>query len=412
MKWDRFNRRRAIVWGAWSLVLVAGLGGLFAWHAQQSYEEALRSFATQVGSPDHRDYLPEPVTNGVDAALALQAAATEAVLGRDLARAMEPAAWTDGTESAAEAAIARNREALEQIVSASRLRPCVWDDTAVVETRPFVSLLRGARLLRLEAFVGIVNGDELRVRVAFESLGALADCVYAAPHLVGSLVAASIERMQLEVVHAAVASPSTSVGQLELFRAQLETRNRVDRVARAVAAEGALALRLLEEEHFDDSVHRWVFRSLLFKRMSATLARRWVEFAKWSRKPLGELIENDVVLEGGGRSIAKIVAEIATANLKHAVIMLSTNKALTGLARVAVDARLFGERTGSYDGALDPGAGLSVLDEGDGSTVLIDQKLEKQLREYFGASLEGEDRSAEAVLDLTVWRLAPPATLR
>ena len=226
--------------------------------------------------------------------------------------------------------------------------------------------------------------------------------------MVGSILAVSVERTQLEVVHAAVASPNTTVGLLEYFRVELETRSRIDRVARAVAVEGALALRLLEERPPEGPVHRLLFRSFLFKRMSAALALRWATFAAWSRSPLDQLLGESASLEGGRRSVGGAVADLAIANLRHAIVGLRVNQALNDLARVALENRLHGGLHGSYKGAFEERTGLSVLEEGDGSVVLIDQRLETLLRDHQAISGESGNLSAESTLDLTVWRLPRP----
>jgi len=413
MKWDRINKRRALVWGAWAVVLLIGLAGLFVWHSIRSYEAALREFEVHVGSANHQDYLRDPVPDDRNAALAFGTAASGIEIGSEWSRTPEPVAWSAATEAAVREVLGRNQAALDALQAATELPSCVWPSMLSVGADSLLLALRAARLLRLQGFVGVADADRDRIERSFGVLGDLAECLYAQPHLVGSLIAAAVERTQLEVVHAAVSSPGTSPGLLAHFRLALERSSRVDRVRWAVAAEGAFAFRLVEDSESGVlPLSGGPLRSVFAKRLVTALASRWVEFAAWSEEPFEELLSEPPAVRETGLSVAGLVADMTIASLRHAIVTLRTNGALADLALVAIQGQLYGRRHGSYDGAFDERAGVTVLNEGDGSAVLIDSKLGSLLRAYLISSAEGRTLDAESTLDLTVWRLPPPIAER
>ena len=409
MKWDRINRRRALVWGAWAVVLLIGLAGLFVWHSIRSYEAALRKFEVHVGSANHQDYVRDAVPDDRNAALAFGNAASGIEIGSEWSRTPEPVAWSTATEAAVREVLGRNQTALDALQAAAELPSCAWPPMLSAGADSPLPALRAARLLRLQAFVGVADADRDRIERSFGVLGDLAECLYAQPHLVGSLIAASVERTQLEVVHAAVSSPGTGLGLLEHFRAELERSSRIDRVRWAVAAEGAFAFRLVEDSESGVlPLSGGPLRSVFSKRLATALASRWVEFAAWSEEPFEELLSEPPAVRETGLSVAGLVADMTIASLRHAIVTLRTNGALADLALVAIEGQLYGQRQGTYDGAFDGRAGVAVLDEGDGSVILIGSKLESLLRDYLISSAEGGALDAESTLNLTVWRLPPP----
>jgi len=408
MQWDRVNKRRALIWGAWGVVLVAGLTGLFGWHSIRSYEAARREFETHVGSADHRDYVRAPVADDQNAAQAFKRAAAGVEIGREWFRPQEPVAWPSDTGAAARAVIASNREALTELRAAADLPSCVWPST-LNEPASFRPVMGAARLVRLDGFVGVFDVEQDRIEASFDLLGELADCLYAQPHIFGSLLAVQIERMQLEVIHAALSSPATGTLLVEHFGVELEAKTRVDRVRWAVAAEGAYALRLLEERQPGWLARQLGVRSPSSRGVGRALALRWVEFAAWSSRPLEELVHDTEPEVETGFSVAALVADIAISGMRHAIVNLRTNQALAALAQVAVEGRLQGHDQGSYDGVFEDRADFNVLKEGDGSVVLLDAKLAALVQAHLESSSQGGRSSAESTLDLTVWRLPPPS---
>lgn len=413
MKWDRISKHRALVWGAWVLVLLIGLAGLFVWDSVRSYDIAIRRFESYIGSSKHEDYLREPVPEDRNAAIAFRTAVSGIEVDGEWSRTLEPSAWSPAAEADARDALARHARALKGLEAAADLPSCVWPPATQVDLDSSSAALTASRLLRLLGFVGVVDVDEERVARSFSILGSLADCLYAQPHLAGSMIAAAVERSRLEVVHAAVSSPGTGEDLLEIFKAVLERSSQVDRVRWAVAAEGALAFRLLDEGRPGSvPTKRGLLRMAFSRRVAIAVASRWAELKVWSEKPFEELLRETEREAPSGTAVAGLVADLLMPNLRSAIVTLRTNRALTGLALVAIEARLYGRRHGSYTGAFDGQAGIDVLNEGDGSNVLIDSELESLLRAYLVSAGAGETPGAESTLDLTVWRLPPPGRER
>lgn len=408
MKWDRVNRRRAIVWGAWGLVLIAGLSGLLLWHTHRSWNEALRRFTASVGSPEYRDYLAAPVPERENAATAFVAASAGLDMGREWTRSPRPDAWTEETGVQARELIAGHRPALGGLTAAAALPRCVWPEATEVDMQRMLALLRAGRLLRIEGFVAVADRDPTRIERAFWALGRLAECLDAAPHLVGSQIAVSIERGRLELVHAVVSSPDATASLVDVLYGELERMARVDRVARAVAVEGALALDLLATRTPEGLVRRFLFETFLLKRTSAALASRWIEFAAWSRLPFEDLRGQPAPGQGGDRSVSGMVADLATANLRYAILEMRANRELIELARLVTEIRLHGLRRGDYAGALALRSELGILEQGDGSVVLIDRELEQLLSDRLAEADANPDSSLASMLELTVWRLPAP----
>ncbi len=400
--------RRILVWVAWTVVLVAGLAGLFAWHSARSYEEAVRRFETHVGSADHGDYSRAPVPDAENAVAAFRSAVSDVELNQ-WARAPQPAAWSPATEASARDALADHAEAIDDLAAASELPSCVWQAATEVDADASLAAVKAARLIRLFGFVGVVDGDEARIAGSYRILDALAECLYAQPHLFGSTIAAAVERFRLEVVQAALASPKTSDDLLETFRVELEKSAAVDRVGWAIAAEGALGLRLLEEDQPGPaSTGRRLLRAAFSRRVAAALASRWVELKSWSERPFEELLSETKLQGEPDLPVAGMVVDMMMPNLRSFVVTLRTNRALMELAISAIEARRYGRRQGGYSGVFDDRSGIEVLIEGDGSAVLIGKELESRLRAQLGSAGAGQTPGAESTLDLTVWRLPPP----
>ena len=407
MNWKR-SIERAALWGSCSAVLVGGLAGLFVWHSVRTYERALAEYETRVGSPRHEDYLREAVAPDHNRAALFEEASAGVELTPEWQRLAEPIAWDEQSKTAAREALDRNRASLANLASAARAPVCAWSSASLAEAERLVPMLEASRLLQLDGFDGVVAEESERVQEAFQILGSLAECLYAAPNIVGSMIGARVERARLAIVHAALSSAGSSAGLLEVFEVELEALSAIDRVRWAVAAEGAHALRLLERQGSSVETLEARLRSPFFRRMGAELASRWIELALWSEGPLEDLIAEAPRAPQSGPSVAGVIADLAIPNIRHAIVGLRTNQAVIDLSRFAIAARLQGLRSGTYSGAFDGRAGLKVLDEGDGSVVLIDGRLESLLRSHLSSSAGDPPRGAESPLDLTVWRLPPP----
>ncbi|MCP4205412.1 MAG: hypothetical protein GY769_26170 [bacterium] len=416
MKWDRISMRRILVWVAWAVVLVAGLTGLFAWHSARSYEEAVRGFETYVGSADHWDYSRAPVPDAENAVAAFRSAVSDVELNQ-WSRAPQPAAWSPATEASARDALADHAEAIDDLAAASELPSCVWqaatevdaDASFEVDADASLAAVKAARLIRLLGFVGVVDGDDGRIAAAYRILDTLAECLYAQPHLFGSITAAAVERFRLEVVQAALSSPETSDDLLETLKVELERSAAVDRVGWAIAAEGALGLRLLKKDlPGPASTGRRLLQAAFSKRVAAALASRWVELKSWSERPFEELLSETKLQGEPDLPVAGMVVDMMMPNLRSVIVTLRTNRALMELAISAIEARRYGRRQGGYAGVVDDRSGIEVLIEGNGSAVLIGKELESRLRAQLGSAGAGQTPGAESTLDLTVWRLPPP----
>lgn len=407
MNWNGVIRRAAL-WGICAAVLVGGLASLFVWHSVRTYDRALGEYETRVGSARHEDYLREAVAPDQNRAVLFEEASAGVELTPEWHRLAEPIAWDEQTKTAAREALDRNRASLANLASAARSPVCAWSSASLAEAERLVPMLEAARLLQIDGFLGVAAGEPERVQGAFQILGSLAECLYAAPNIVGSMIGSRIERARLAIVHAALSSGGSSAGLLEIFEVELEALSAIDRVRWAVAAEGAHALRLLEQQGSSDATLEARLRSPFFRRMGSDLALRWVELASWSEGRLEDLIAEAPRASRSGPSVAGVIADLAIPNIRHAIVGLRTNQALIDLARFAIAARLQGLRSGTYSGAFDGRAGLKVLDEGDGSVVLIDGRLESLLRSHLNSSTGDAPRGAESPLDLTVWRLPPP----
>lgn len=386
-------------------MLLLGLAALFVWHSVRSHDAALSRFSSRVGSPDHEAYLANPVPEDQNRAPAFERAAAGMDLDERWSSGVHSVIWSPESLTAARDELDRNQAGLNAMRSAMKRPSCVWSRQPDIAAGELVGLVRAARLLRLQGLVGVLDSDWNRVSEAVSILDALAECLYSSPNLVGSLVASAVERLQLEVVHAVAASPGSRLELLEQIEASLEQRLGTDRVRWAVAAEGAFALHLLEREKGGSAFPGSWMRVPLQRRMAAALASRWVDFASWSESPLQDLLREPPEAEGARFSVAGLVADMAIVSSRHAVVRLRTNRELLDLARTAVKGRLHGLSQGSYAGAFADRAGLDLLEEGDGSAVLIDAPLESLLRDYF--ETEGA-RGENAALSLTVWRLPPP----
>jgi hypothetical protein len=408
MKWNRVFNYRALVWAAWGLVLLAGLAGLFTWHSVRSYEIAIKSFERYVGPSHHRDYSQAPIPDVENAAIAFRTAVSELEVDR-WAGLPEPAAWSPANDAEARDALALYADELDALESAAELSGCVWPAATRMDLDAARAALSASRLLRLAAFVGVVDAEGEQLKLSFDTLGRLAECLYAQPHLAGSMIAAAVERSRLEVVHAALSDPRTGDELLQVLDVELERDSHVDRVQWAIAAEGALALRLLEERQpGSDSARARLLRAAFSKRIATAAASRWVELKGWSERPLEELLTEMEAQPRSGPAVAGLVADLLVPNLRSAIISLHTNQALIDLARAAIEAREYGQHHGSYADAFDGQSGIDILSGGDGSIVLIDSELESALRTHSIAMGASDTHGMESTLDLTVWRLPPP----
>lgn len=402
--------RRVLVWGGWGLVLAAGLCGLFVWDSYHAYSVAIRDFERRVGPAEHAEYVRRPVPDESNAAVSFPLAMNGVELDPRWSRALEPAGWTREDAAVAREALAQTRQALAGLEAAAELVDCVWPSIPGKAVEWSLASVRAARLLRLSGFAGVALGDAAQVERSFRVLGELADCLYAQPNLTGTLVATAVSRARLEVVRAAVASPETGSDLLETFAEELERSLEADRVDWAIAAEGAFGLHFIENPHLAGVAPRGGSVYPVFaRRVAAEFSNRWVGLRDWSEKPLDEML-SEAVTKPEKRSTTAVIADILMPNVRDAVVKMRILEELTRLGLVAIEGRRRGLALGNYDDALVEHPALGTIAEGDGAIVILDSDLETLLRQrYIGL---GSDPSpgTETTLQLTVWRLPPPAS--
>lgn len=406
----RILARRTLVWTGWGLVLLAGLAGLFVWHSYDAYARSIAEFERRVGPASHQRYLAQAVPDDANAALTFARAMTGVELAGDWTRAPEPAAWTAAEQKAARAVLAQEARALAALERAAELDQCAWP--AIPETGLSWSgpMLQASRLLRIHGFVGVLDGSGTAIEGSFDSLGALSDCLYRQPQLVGSLVATAVERARLEVVRAALASPGLDPATVDQLEAGMRRSLESDRVAWAIAAEGAFALGFIENPGLAaGEPSRNSAYTVFSRRVAAHLAERWVGLKAWSEQPLEALLVEGVEESEPSAAMTTVIADLLIPNLRDAVFEMRTIEALTRLGLVAIEGRRQAMTQGSYDGAFAAHPELGTLPEASGGIVLRDPGLESLLRERY-ASPGTEAPGVDATLGLTTWRLPPLAS--
>lgn len=401
--------RAARVWILWGIVLVVGLLGLFLLHTQHTYNRAIEVFEARVGSARHADYVLDPVADSDNAALAFPAAVGDLELTTEWSHSSDPALWSPTDYLEVRRFLARERNTVVALQTAGRLEHCRWPGVPPNQQNWSSAFLRASRLIRLEGFVGVLSGDEERVRRSVHLLERLGDCLFSQPHIIGSLVGIATERASLEVVHAVVGRDAVSPELLEYLADRLRRPEPRGRVDRAVAVEGAFALFMVENPDLVDSAaspKQGVY-PVFSRRVAAELARRWADLADWSKQPLEDLLAETTPAKGR-IAMAAVIADLLIPNIRDVVIRLRSLERLRELALVAVETRIGAAKIGRNDPRAAEAAGVTVLDEGDGAVLLLDSRLAELLRARYVSADRETSQGVEATLDLTVWRLPPP----
>ncbi len=408
MRPGRFART-VFVWTLVGAVFLSVLYWLFLTRAESAYEDAVLRYEREVGPADHTTYLRpaiEPESNQVSGFLDAVGQASGDGEPQGLG---PPSAWDETDRRAVVAWLAAHRSELDGLRAAAGRSGCVWDDLpsqAVSWSQPAI---RAVRLLRAQAYSAMDGGNWDETASALTTLEVLSSCLHGQPNLVGSLVAVVADRAWLEVIHELVARPDVGDGVLGDVEDRLRRRLAEPRVAEALAAEGAFALRFVQRPdlHPQETRVAGPIYPVFAKQVATEIANRWVELAAWSRRPLAELLTPPDATGENAADKARattVIANILIPNMRDGAVKLRVVEELAGLALTAVRARRLGLELGAYrlpDGA----AAFHLLPQDDGGVVVLASQLEDQLRSYYGIGEDEAPQGVEASLRLTAWRL-------